>query len=171
LDHALDTLNALPPDEAGAEFLKCCGSMNWARQIASARPFENVDALLDSAANIWWSLAPDDWLAAFRSHPKIGERQAERATSTTAHAWSEQEQSGINGAAQETTAALAAGNLQYEQRFGYIFIVCASGKSADEMLAILRARLPNDPDQELRIAAGEQAKITSLRLQKLIADS
>jgi len=136
--------------------------------MVDERPFVNVDELLGKADSIWWSLEPDDWLAAFRSHPKIGERKAAEEVADQARAWSEAEQSGTRDAAEETAQALSEGNREYEQRFGYIFIVCATGKTAEEMLGILRERLSNDSDKELRVAAEEQRKITRLRLKKLV---
>jgi OHCU decarboxylase len=167
-DFALDCLNALSPPEAEAEFLKCCGSKNWARCMVGHRPFANFDDLLIKSDRIWWSLEQADWLEAFRSHPRIGETKANQATSAVARAWSEQEQAGVKSAGHDTMQTLAAANSEYERRFGYIFIVCASGKSSEEMLAILQARLNNDPDSELRVAAEEQRKITRLRLNKLV---
>lgn len=168
MDHALGQLNSLSADEARQEFLKCCGSQNWAALMTAARPFADLAQLLDKADSTWWALTADDWLAAFRSHPKIGEQKAAETVTDQAQSWSAAEQSGIRTAAQETTHALAEGNREYEQRFGYIFIVCASGKSAAEMLALLCERLHNKPDRELRNAAEEQRRITHLRLQKLI---
>ena len=164
----LEQLNLLSAGEAENEFLKCCGSKNWARQMTAARPFENVDHLSETAAQVWWALESGDWLEAFHSHPKIGEQKAAAQTAVEAQEWSEDEQSGIRNSAQQTMAALAELNRVYEEKFGYIFIVCASGKSSEEMLAILRQRLKNNHDEELRIAAAEQAKITQLRLRKLI---
>ena len=136
--------------------------------MAAQRPFASTGELLDKADSIWWSLDPTDWLEAFRSHPKIGEKKAAQATSVEARAWSEQEQSGVQTAAHDTMQALAEGNRAYEQTFGYIFIICATGKSSEEMLTILHERLHNDSDQELRIAAQEQSRITQLRLKKLL---
>jgi OHCU decarboxylase len=167
-DGGLQRLNSLGASEAENELLKCCGSNNWARRMASERPFASLKKLLDSTDQIWWSLEPRDWLEAFHSHPKIGEKKAAAATTVEAQRWSEDEQSGIRNSAQQTMAALAELNRAYEERFGFIFIVCASGKSSEEMLAILRARLENPAGMELRIAAAEQAKITQLRLRKLI---
>ena len=137
----LERLNFFPVNEAEDEFLKCCGSTNWAQQVAAARPFANVDELIDRADQIWWTLDPADWLEAFHSHPKIGEKKAAAQAPVTAQQWSETEQSGIRDSAQQTIAELADLNRAYEEKFGFIFIVCASGKSADEMLAILRQRL------------------------------
>lgn len=164
----LGWLNALPAEQAEAEFLKCCGSQHWATRMVSERPFADLQSVLGKADLIWSSLTAEDWLEAFRSHPKIGEKKAEQAQSSVAKAWSEQEQSGTQDSAGETMAALAEGNRKYAERFGFIFIVCATGKSADEMLAILRGRIDNAPADELRIAAEEQRKITQLRLGKLI---
>lgn len=164
----LEHLNSVTADDAEAEFLKCCGSRNWARRVTTARPFASFDELIASADQIWWALEPGDWLEAFHSHPKIGEKKAAAETTAAAQKWSEDEQSGIRDSAQQTIVELAELNRAYEEKFGFIFIVCASGKSSDEMLAILRNRLGNTPDEELRNAAAEQAKITRLRLRKLI---
>lgn len=169
MDHALENLNSLTPEEAQNEFLKCCGSHNWARRLAEARPFSTVDELLSKADSIWWSLEPADWLEAFRSHPKIGEQKAAEKVAARARAWSEAEQAGTRNAAHETMQALAAGNREYEQRFGFIFIVCASGRTGDEMLTMLQERLTNDPNRELQMAAEEQRKITQLRLGKSLS--
>lgn len=164
----LDQLNNLADDTAATEFLKCCGSRNWAKFMSGSRPFMDVDGLTAMANEIWWKLEQEDWLEAFRSHPKIGEKKAEATASQQSLAWSNQEQSGVANAAARTIAELETFNREYFNKFGFIFIVCATGKSSDEMLAILKSRLGNNLEQELRIAAGEQAKITELRLRKLI---
>jgi OHCU decarboxylase len=164
----LERLNLLPASEAKKELLKCCGCRKWAAMLIAERPFKNATDLIAKADQVWWSLEPRDWLEAFHSHPKIGEKKAASAVAVEAQRWSEDEQSGIRNSAQETMATLAQLNRVYEEKFGYIFIVCASGKSSDEMLAILRARLENPAAQELQIAAAEQAKITALRLEKLL---
>ena len=161
-------LNSLPAAEAQNELLKCCGSRQWAERMIAERSFENVADLIAKADRVWWSLKQGDWREAFLSHPKIGEKKAAVATSEQSKQWSTAEQAGIAEAANSTLATLAELNQQYEDKFGYIFIVCASGKSSDEMLAILRSRLGNDPEEELRVAAAEQAKITKLRLRKLV---
>ena len=128
------------------------------------RPFGSTEALLAAAREEWFTLGQDDWLEAFRHHPKIGDRAALRARfPATAHL-SAREQHGVSGAPDEILDALAAGNREYEEKFGFIFIVCATGKSAGEMLGLLRARLPNPPEREIRIAASEHAQITELRL-------
>lgn len=136
--------------------------------MTASRPFENSERLCGTADQIWLALEPADWLEAFHSHPKIGEQQAAAQTAVEAQQWSADEQSGIRNSAQQTMDELAELNREYENQFGYIFIVCASGKSSEEMLRILRQRLKNEPEVELRIAAAEQAKITQLRLRKLI---
>ncbi len=168
LNTQLKQLNSLSPAQAEAELLKCCGARNWARLMTEARPFASLEGLQAMADSVWRSLTEEDWLEAFRAHPKIGEQKATAAQSEQARNWSSQEQSGVKRAALETRAALAAGNQEYEKRFDFIFIVCATGKSSEEMLAILNTRLQNDPKAELLVAAGEQRKITRLRLEKLI---
>jgi len=164
----LDELNRLTGEQAQAEFLKCCGSMHWARRMSDARPFGDLGQLMKEADQVWWSLTEEDWLEAFRAHPKIGEKKATTAQSDTAQKWSAQEQSKTAGAGTDVMSALAAGNREYERRFGFIYIVCASGKTAAEMLAILNQRIGNTTADELRIAAEEQRKITQLRLAKLL---
>ncbi len=163
----LAMLNAMPEELAEAALLACCGSAIWARRMADARPFESVETVQSEAERIWWDLAKEDWLQAFAAHPKIGGKKAE-AAGAQSQAWSQKEQSGTAGAAAETMAELARLNEDYEARFGYIYIVCATGKTADEMLAILRARIQNGPEAELKMAAAEQAKITHLRLTKFL---
>ena len=165
-------LNALSMEEAQAELLKCCGSTNWARRMTQQRPFptggDAMRRLLDSADRVWWDLGREDWLEAFSRHPRIGEKAAAKDASAETRRWSEEEQSGTRSAREQVLAALAKANRAYEQRFGYIFIVCATGKSSEEMLALLQQRLQNDPAAELRMAAEEQRRITHLRLQKLL---
>ena len=166
--NSLDRLNSLSSLEAELELMRCCGAKNWARRLVEQRPFIDVPQLLSKANDIWWSLPASDWLEAFRSHPKIGEQKAAQATSAESQAWAKQEQAGTRDATREIMSELANGNRDYEHKFGYIFIVCAMGKTSAEMLAILRARLANEADTELRVAAEEQRKITELRLRKLI---
>ena len=136
--------------------------------MAEARPFANVESLLAKADEIWWSLSEADWLEAFHSHPKIGEQKAAVAQSPQARNWSAQEQSGVAGASAQTIDELTRRNREYEEHFGFIFIVCASGKSSEEMLGLLADRMSNDPEIELGVAAEEQRKITRLRLEKLL---
>ncbi|HWK88416.1 MAG TPA: 2-oxo-4-hydroxy-4-carboxy-5-ureidoimidazoline decarboxylase [Longimicrobium sp.] len=162
-------LNQLPADQAEAELLTCCGSRRWARAVAALRPFADADELMEAADRTWWGLDREDWLEAFRGHPRIGEKKAERAQTDREQGWSSSEQAGMDAAAEETRRALAEGNRAYEDRFGHIYLVCASGRGADELLSILRSRLGNDADTELRVAAEEQRAITRLRLEKLLA--
>ena len=164
---ALDWLNQLPADEAEKALLQCCGSKRWAQEMAQARPYQSLETLLAKANDVWWSLPSEDWLEAFRSHPKIGEKKAAAPVSERSSQWSGQEQAGMNKANAETVDSLAALNRAYDQKFGFIFIICATGKSSEEMLSSLRTRLDNDPEAELPIAAAEQSKITELRLKKL----
>ena len=162
---AINRLNSIPTAQAEAEFLKCCGSKRWAALMVAERPFRDMGELITAADRIWWSLEPHDWLEAFRSHPKIGEKKPAAPTSEKSQSWSASEQSGTQDSARQTMDELADLNRQYEQKFGFIYIVCATGKSAEQ---ILRGRLGNNREVELRNAAAEQAKITALRLDKLI---
>jgi OHCU decarboxylase len=168
LSDALERLNGLPREEAEAELLKCCGSTLWARRMAEERPFHDLPELLAKADAEWWALDAEDWLEAFSRHPKIGEKKSERAQAADARKWSEQEQAGTRAADEETKQQLAAANREYESKFGHIYIVCATGKTAAEMLSLCRERLSNDPGDELRVAAEEQRRITHLRLRKLL---
>lgn len=164
----LDRLNALARGQAEAELLTCCGSREWAWRVAALRPFHNEPVLFDAADEVWWSLDREAWLEAFRSHPRIGERKAEAGQTAREQGWSRGEQAGMDAAAEATRARLAELNRRYEERFGHIYLVCASGRTADELLAILEQRLRNSPEAEIRVAAEEQAKITRLRLGKLL---
>ena len=164
----LNWLNQLTLSEAATQLLKCCGSQRWANEIASRRPFATLSELNQTARDVWWSLDTNDWLEAFRSHPKIGERKAHTEGAAQSQKWSEQEQSGVAASAASVKEELARLNHEYEEKFGYIFIVCATGKSSEEMLVILRERMQNNPADEIRIAATEQAKITEIRLSKLL---
>jgi OHCU decarboxylase len=138
--------------------------------LAGRRPFASDAKLIASSDEIWSRLSDEDWLEAFRAHPRIGESQAERQHSERAKEWSEREQSGASSAESDVKLALAEGNREYERRFGHIFIVCASGKSAAEMLDLLRRRLNNDPAAELREAAEQQRQITNLRLKRWLGE-
>jgi allantoinase len=159
-DRGLTALNALPAEEAQVALRRCCGSTRWAAAMTSARPFAGITALEESADAIWGSLSREDWLEAFAAHPKIGQQSASR--------WSRQEQAAAANAAESVLERLAALNVQYEEKFGYIYIVCATGKTAPEMLAILERRLQQDPAAEIREAAEQQRRITRLRLRKLL---
>ena len=135
--------------------------------MAASRPFESAAGLTEAADRIWQGLSKADWLEALAAHPKIG--SSAPGGHGKARGWSREEQRGTDEASPETLASLAEANRDYEARFGHIFIVCASGRSADEMLSLARQRLGNDPDAELSLASDEQRKITRLRLEKLLA--
>ena len=167
----LTWLNSLTDEEATKELLQCCGSKRWASATATGRPYDTLEILLATADDIWWSLNPNDWIEAFRSHPKIGEKKAADNVSAQSQQWSGQEQSGVANASNTTIDSLADLNREYEQKFGFIFIICATGKTSDEIVAALRERLQHDPAAELPIAAAEQSKITALRLKKLLTSS
>ena len=167
MNEALEKLNRAATEIAESRFLDCCGSRSWAREMVEARPFENAVALLEKAEQVWQNLEAKDWLEAFAAHPKIGARTDARQSAQFAE-WSDTEQSGAHAAADAVLAGLDEANRLYEKTFGYIFIVCATGKSAEEMLDLCRRRLTNDADAEIRIAADEQRKITEIRLKKLL---
>ena len=164
-NRALTRWNQLDEDTAAAEILPCCGSMRWARELARKRPVVNETDLFHYSDTVCLNLAQEDWNEAFCSHPRIGKRTAPKATLQSAE-WSKQEQGSVSDADDETRARLEQGNKRYEERFGRIFIVCASGKSALDILAILERRLQNDAQVELREAAEQQRQITQLRLRK-----
>lgn len=169
--HDLDWLNSLPEDAARAELLKCCGATSWAESLEQHRPFASLAELVREAKEVWSSMDESDWLEAFRSHPKIGEKKAAAPVGMQSQSWSSEEQRGVNQANEASLEKLAELNRAYEQKFGFIFIVCATGKSTDEILALLEQRLGNDGAIEMRNAAAEQAKITELRLRKLLEPS
>jgi OHCU decarboxylase len=164
----LASLNELPPGDAETAFLDCCGSHEWARRMAEARPFPMLEDLFVAAEKIWFSLAPADRLEAFAAHPKIGSKKHAPVQKKRAAKWSGGEQAGMDAASDEVRTQLAEVNRLYEDKFGFIFIVCATGRSADEMAAIARARLGNSLETEIQLAAEEQAKITEIRLGKLL---
>lgn len=165
----VDWLNSLPEKKAAPALLDCCGSQEWVKRMLASRPFSNADELMQSADEIWSALNRKEWMQAFRHHPRIGSKNAERKQSAKAGDWSAKEQAGVAQAARDARAVLAAANRAYEAAFGHIFIICASGKSAEEIQQELHRRLGNDRETELRAAAEEQRKITRLRLEKLLA--
>ena len=169
MSSVLKRWNGLEAEQAALEVLPCCGSKAWARALAARRPVNDEVSLVKLSDEIWASLSEQDWLEAFSTHPRIGERKAAASTSSQSTAWSLQEQAQVDGAKADVQSALAAGNQQYEDKFGRVFLVCATGKSAGEMLTILKKRLRNDPATELREAAEEQRKITNLRLKKWLS--
>ncbi len=163
----LRSFNALEEPQAAAALLACCGAKNWVQQMLKQRPFRSVDLLRRAADETWWSLTEKDWLEAFAAHPRIGEKPSKKQAAVSRQ-WSEQEQAATRGGNAKTLSELREADRAYEARFGYIFIVCATGKTAEEMLALLRQRLQNEPDKELRVAAEEQRRILQLRLEKLL---
>lgn len=165
---SLAALNSLSVKDAEATFLDCCGSGRWARKMTEARPFRMLEDLFGTAERVWFSLSATDWREAFAAHPKIGSNKKAPKQKAQAAKWSGGEQAGMNAADGDVRKQLAEVNRLYEDKFGFIFIVCATGKSADEMFAIARARLGNSAETELRIAAEEQRKITEIRLTKLL---
>jgi OHCU decarboxylase len=167
----VDRLNALTAERASELLLTCCGSRRWAAEMTTARPFAGEAALLDAAHRIFARLDRGDWLEAFAAHPRIGGREPEsaHAASARASAWSAEEQRGTASAGEPAREMLRRLNDAYVERFGYIFIVCATGLTGAAMLGLLEGRLGNDPRAELPIAAAEQQKITAIRLGKLLA--
>jgi 2-oxo-4-hydroxy-4-carboxy-5-ureidoimidazoline decarboxylase len=161
----LDRWNQLPAQEAAQQILPCCGSMAWACELASRRPLPDETSLLAASDETWNSLREQDWVEAFSKHPRIGDRTPPAASAQSA-TWSAQEQQNVARAEEAVQRALAESNREYERRFGRVFIVCATGKDASEILDTLRRRLHNDDAMELREAAEQQRKITNLRLKK-----
>ena len=163
----LEQWNAMEAAQAATAALPCCGSHAWAQGLVSRRPLNTLPELLAASDSSWWSLGESDWQEAFNSHPRIGERHA-HASATSLH-WSAGEQSVAQLSDEAAKAALAQGNQLYEERFGRIFIVCATGKSSQEILAILNSRLHHTAEAELQEAAEQQRQITHIRLQKWLA--
>ena len=157
----------LPIEQAEEVLLLCCGSQNWANKMAQLRPFQSLEEVQNTAVRIWESLQVQEWLEAFAHHPRIGDRQALAARFASTRNWSANEQAGVAVAEEEVLDRLALGNEEYSRRFGYVFLVCATGKSALEMLNLLEARINNPPEEELQIAQQEQQKIMLLRLDKM----
>jgi allantoicase len=166
---AIAWFNSLLEKKAAAALLDCCGAQEWVRRVLARRPFANEDDLTRAADEIWSALGRKDWLQAFCHHPRIGGKKAARKQSAKAGDWSVKEQSGVAQATADARAVLAAANQAYEAAFGHIFIICATGKSTEEILRELQRRLANNRDTELRTAAEEQRKIMRLRLEKLLA--
>jgi 2-oxo-4-hydroxy-4-carboxy-5-ureidoimidazoline decarboxylase len=164
----LHELNTLPKQQLKEELFRCCGSSAWVNQMLPFFPADDLVELLEDAEEQWYKCDEDDWKEAFGHHPKIGDVESLAKKFSTTAQWASGEQSGVSTASNETIQALAKGNIDYQKKFGYIFIVCASGKSAEEMLELLQARLKNEPGEEIEIAAEEQNKITKLRIEKLL---
>lgn len=168
---ALDALAARDPEALVSCLASCCGARRWAQEMTRRAPFGSEDRLFRAAEEVADLLETEDWLEAFRHHPRIGDVESPRARfGARAGGWSAGEQAGIEGTGEELIRRLAAANHRYEERFGHLFVVCATGKGAAEMLEILEGRLANDPETELAVASGEQRRITRLRLEKLLCD-
>lgn len=153
-------INGLPANAARTALARCCASHQWVKRMLAGRPYTSDPQLYQAAEREWWALDRADWLEAFAAHPRIGDRPTDD--------WSRGEQSGVAPAGPDLRLALREENGAYERRFGHVFLVCATGRSAPDLLVELRTRLANDPETELRVTAGEQGKITRLRLEKLV---
>ena len=152
-------LNALPDGDAVGVLLGCCAAPGWARAVAGGRPYASVDDLLAAAGAAWAAREPGDLEAAMAGHPRIGERRLS--------GWSQAEQSGV-GSDAGTAQALREANAAYEERFGHVFLICATGRGPAEILAELQRRMANGPDAEREVAAAEIGKINAIRLRKLV---
>ena len=160
---SVEELDAMPPSEAAEIFMSCCGATRWVNDMVAMRPFGLTERVHAAADEAWGRTSKADWLEAFAHHPRIGERKVE--------GWARGEQAGVSSASASTHEELADINRAYEEKFGHIYIVCATGKSAEEMLDIARRRMSNDADSELHAAAEEQRKIMQLRLRKLLGEN
>ncbi len=165
----LHELNILPANQLKEALFNCCGSTAWVNKMLPFFPADDMVELLNDAEEQWYQCSEADWLEAFTHHPKIGDIESLKKKFASTAQWAGNEQGAVAQASGETLTALAKGNDEYEKKFGFIFIVCATGKPADEMLALLQARLPNSKQQEIKNAMEEQNKITQLRLQKLLS--
>lgn len=165
----LEELNHLPIQTLKEALQKCCGASNWINKMAQAFPINDLESLLGRAEKEWDDCAAEDWKEAFTHHPKIGDIDSLAKKFAATAQWASGEQQAVNTATQEVLTQLANANSNYENKFGYIFIICASGKTAEKMLQLLQERLGNSPATEIKIAMKEQNKITQLRLQKLLA--
>jgi 2-oxo-4-hydroxy-4-carboxy-5-ureidoimidazoline decarboxylase len=159
----LERLNAAPAAEARAALLACCSSPAWAERMLADRPFADADAVYDAADAALAGLSESDLDAALAGHPRIGEKPAGEGS-----AWSRAEQYGVESASSSTADALARGNRDYEAKFGHVYLVCASGRSAEELLAILQQRLGNDAATERAVLRSELAQINRNRLARLL---
>jgi len=172
MNATLDAWNKADEASALEAMLACCGAKRWAEAMVALRPIESVIELSEAADRVWATMQEADWMEAFACHPRIGERPPRRTAHTGAKsaAWSKQEQSSAADAAEKVLAEIAEGNARYEERFGFTYIVCATGKTAEEMLAILKRRLNSDREKELREAAEQQRQITQIRLGKWLIE-
>jgi 2-oxo-4-hydroxy-4-carboxy-5-ureidoimidazoline decarboxylase len=165
----LAELNTLQVATLAETLTSCCGSHRWVEKMTGIFPVASEEVLLREATSSWYNCTEEDWLEAFSHHPKIGDLQSLQQKFGKTSTWAAGEQAAVKESPTAILEALADGNKSYEARFGYIFIVCAAGKSAAEMLALLQARLHNEPSQEINVAMEEQNKITGLRLRKLLS--
>ncbi len=153
--------------DAYATLLQCCAATRWVDAVLDLRPYSSVEGLLQAAKNCWSSMEEPDYLEAFDGHPKIGDPASLKAKYAATHTMASNEQASVQQANEKIIMDLASCNQAYEDKFGFIFIICATGKSADEMLSSIKARLVSNREKELQLAAMEQGKITSLRIDKL----
>ncbi|WP_034838895.1 2-oxo-4-hydroxy-4-carboxy-5-ureidoimidazoline decarboxylase [Endozoicomonas numazuensis] len=167
----LNELNTLGEAQAAELFRQCCASSHWVDCMVAARPFANIESLLIASDAVWSHCQKPDYLEAFDAHPKIGDINSLKARYANTQTMAGHEQSGVDEADEKILQALAEGNKQYENQFGYIFIVFATGKSAGEMLTLLEERLKNEPAEEISIAASEQLKITRIRLCRMLKNT
>ncbi|MCP4989540.1 MAG: 2-oxo-4-hydroxy-4-carboxy-5-ureidoimidazoline decarboxylase [Colwellia sp.] len=167
----LEELNKLPEADASHTFMQCCTSSTWVKKMVKTRPFIDVQAMKQAADNAWIGLSVSDYLEAFEGHPKIGDVSSLRAKYANTKELAGNEQGLVKEANDAVLEVLSQGNSDYEEKFGFIFIVCATGKSAKEMSDLLQARLPNNKAQELINAAEEQRKIFQLRIDKAFEQS
>jgi 2-oxo-4-hydroxy-4-carboxy-5-ureidoimidazoline decarboxylase len=165
----LQELNALPKSIAMEALTKCCGASRWVSCMEVLRPFENEQKLLTAASDCWYALSQKDWLEAFAHHPKIGDTADLEKKFSATKEWAGQEQGAVRTAGKLTVERMALLNREYEIKFGYIFIVCATGKSVQEMVSIIEERLHHHAEQEIITAMEEQNKITAIRLKKLLS--
>lgn len=169
MNQVLAAWNEADKAKAHYDMIACCGAPRWADEMVARRPFVSIGELYATADHLWSTMAESDWLVAFACHPRIGERKNTHATPKSA-TWSRQEQSSAASASETVLTELTELNARYEERFGFTYIVCATGRSADEMLAILRRRVAGDRSAELREAAEQQRKIMQIRLRKWLAE-
>ncbi len=168
MKHTLEVFNAMEFEKAKSTLLECCHCEKWAQTVADKRPFSSLPKLQEAAEKVWLSLGEADWLEAMRAHPKIGDVDSLREKYANTKSMAAGEQSGVLGADEKILQELRALNQSYEKEFGFIFIVCATGKSASDMLQILKSRINNNRSQELLNSAKEQARIMKLRMEKLL---
>jgi 2-oxo-4-hydroxy-4-carboxy-5-ureidoimidazoline decarboxylase len=164
----IQELNHLPQEQLKQELFRCCGSTAWVNKMVTAFPVEDYVDLMEDAEEKWYQCTESDWKEAFTHHPRIGDIDSLQKKFASTSNWASGEQSGVATASDEILKSLAESNQQYEQKFGYIFIVCATGKRADEMLEILQSRIINNPAKEIEVAADQQLQITKIRLSKLL---